>query len=146
MSFLPTSEQNTSFRRELCDRTVNGNVYRAALQRAARALGDREDPIVFLHDNATPHTARDTRDLLERLDWEVLPHPPYSPDIAPSDFHLFRSLKSWLKGRRFNSVEDIQTALQEYFDYKDEAFYARGINSVCDRWEQVIAFEGDYCN
>ncbi len=46
----------------------------------------------LLHDNAAPHTAKVTKETLEALGFRVLPHPPYSPDLAPSDFHLFRSL------------------------------------------------------
>ena len=132
--------------RELYDRTINGDVYRAALRRVARRLRDREDPIILLHDNASSHAAGDTQDLLAELDWEVLPHAPYSPDKTPSDFHLFRSLKNWLKGRRFNSVDDVRVGIQEFFNSKDFYFYERGINNLVDRWEQTVAFDGDYCN
>ena len=130
--------------RKLCESTVNGDVYCSALRRVARQLRDREEDIILLHDNATPHTAGDTKDLLDELDWEVLPHPPYSPDIAPSDFHLFRSLKNWLKGRRFNSIDEVRTGIQQFFDSKDLDFYQRGINNLVDRWEQIVAFDGDY--
>lgn len=87
-----------------------------------------------------------TKKKLEELDWEVLPHAPYSPDKSPSDFHLFRSLKNWLKGRRFNSVNEVRMGIQEFFDSKDTEFYERGINNLMDRWEQIVAFNGDYCN
>ncbi|KAG5318536.1 MOS1T transposase, partial [Pseudoatta argentina] len=49
----------------------------------------RHDKVILLHDNARPHVAKPVKTYLETLKWEVLPHPPYSPDIAPSDFHLF---------------------------------------------------------
>jgi hypothetical protein len=44
------------------------------------------------HDNARRHTANMTKAVIQELDWEILPHPPYSPNLAPSDHHLFRSL------------------------------------------------------
>ncbi|KDR22070.1 hypothetical protein L798_02924, partial [Zootermopsis nevadensis] len=47
-------------------------------------------------DNARPHTARRTASLLQEFSWEVFNHPPYSPDLAPSDFHLFLHLKKFL--------------------------------------------------
>jgi len=47
---------------------------------------------VFLHDNAPSHTAQPVRDTLEALNWEVLSHAAYSPDLAPSDYHLFASV------------------------------------------------------
>lgn len=132
--------------RELVDGTINSDVYCGQLQRVNEILGDlgREERVIFLHDNARPHTSNQTKQMLTNLDWEVLPHPPYSPDIAPSDYHLFRSLKSWLKGKKFDSVEEVREGIQEFFNSKDEAFYARGINNLIDRWEQIVAFDGEY--
>jgi hypothetical protein len=49
--------------------------------------------------NARPHTARTTLDTIETLKWDTLMHPPYSPDIAPSDLYLFRSLDNHLRGK-----------------------------------------------
>lgn len=133
---------------ELVDRTVNSEIYCNQLERVSEVFEEsgREDPIILLHDNARPHTSKMTKKKLEDLDWEVLPHAPYSPDKAPSDFHLFRSLKNWLKCKRFNSVNEIRMGIQAFFDSKDTDFYARGINGLVDRWEQIIAFNGDYCN
>ncbi|EFN81837.1 Histone-lysine N-methyltransferase SETMAR, partial [Harpegnathos saltator] len=48
-----------------------------------------------------PHTAEDVKRYLDGQDWEVLLHPPYSPDIAPSDYYLFRTMQSDLTGERF---------------------------------------------
>ncbi|KAG5317141.1 MOS1T transposase, partial [Pseudoatta argentina] len=66
------------------------------LMRLSRALKEkrplyaqRHDKVILLHDNARPRVAKPVKTYLETLKWEVLPHPPYSPDIAPSDFHLF---------------------------------------------------------
>ncbi|EGI70373.1 Histone-lysine N-methyltransferase SETMAR, partial [Acromyrmex echinatior] len=52
--------------------------------------------LILLHDNARPHVAKPVKKYLEGVKWEILPHPPYSPDIASSDFHLFRSMQSAL--------------------------------------------------
>ncbi len=49
-----------------------------------------------LHDNAAPHTTNVTKETLESLGFRVSPHSPYSPDLAPSDFHLFRSLTRFM--------------------------------------------------
>jgi len=46
-----------------------------------------------------------TRQKLRELGWEVLMHPPYSPDVAPSDYHLFRSLQNSLNGVKLASKE-----------------------------------------
>jgi len=55
-------------------------------------------PILWLHDNARPHTAHAMTDALETLKFEVLTHPSYRPDLVPSDFHFFPHLKRNLKG------------------------------------------------
>jgi histone-lysine N-methyltransferase SETMAR len=48
------------------------------------------------HDNARPHATRATQKRIQELQWELLEHPAYSPVLAPSDFHLFRPLKTTL--------------------------------------------------
>jgi transposase len=57
--------------------------------------------VMLLHENARPHTA--TRALLEHFNWELFDHPPYSPDLTPSDYHQFTYLKKWLGSQRFNN-------------------------------------------
>jgi len=66
--------------------------YRTQLMRLSRALKEkrayyysRHDKIILLHDNV--YVASPVKIYLETLKWEVLPHPPYSPDITPSDYH-----------------------------------------------------------
>ncbi|GBP14629.1 Mariner Mos1 transposase [Eumeta japonica] len=53
-------------------------------------------------------TSVPVKNCLKTPDWEVLPHPPYSPDIALSDYHLFRSMAYALSEQRFTSYEDIK--------------------------------------
>jgi len=50
---------------------------------------------------------------LVSLGWTVVPHPSYSPDLAPFDFFLFLTIKKTLKGKRFATVEEVKTASQE---------------------------------
>src|SRR3954469_23682395 len=58
---------------------------------ASEKVSQRFFDFTLQHDNARPHTVKMTKEKLQALGWEVLPHPPYSPDLAPSDFHLFRN-------------------------------------------------------
>ena len=73
--------------------------------------------VYFLHDNARPHVAKSTRKKLLDFGSEVLPHPPYSPDLAPSDYYyyLFRSLNNSLRGKKFDKDEDIFLYLKHFF-------------------------------
>ncbi|KAG5321343.1 MOS1T transposase, partial [Pseudoatta argentina] len=81
---------------------------------------------------------------LETLKWEVLPHPPYSPDIAPSDFHLFRSMAHGLADRRFHSYEEAQKWIDSWIASKDMSFFRRGIHVLPERWEKVVSSDGQY--
>ncbi|CAJ0962504.1 unnamed protein product, partial [Mesorhabditis belari] len=75
--------------------TVTANLYQGQLDRVDQALrrqGVDTASTKFLHDNARPHVAKITQQKIEEMGWEVLPHPPYSPDLAPSDYHLLRSM------------------------------------------------------
>ena len=74
--------------------------------------------VVFHHDNEKPHVFLVVRMKLLEFDWDVLPHPPYSPYLAPSDYYLFLSLKNFLRYRNFKSVNKMKNGLEEYFKSK----------------------------
>jgi histone-lysine N-methyltransferase SETMAR len=61
--------------------------------------------LLLHHDNARPRAATATIKTIQKLNFEHLPHPPYSLDLAPSDYHLFGSLTKALWKRRFGSDE-----------------------------------------
>jgi histone-lysine N-methyltransferase SETMAR len=63
--------------------------------------------VLLLHNNPGPHTAAHTVDTLCALEYEVLKHPPYSPDMAQSDFHLFGPLKQHMQGQKFAGNNEI---------------------------------------
>ncbi len=75
-----------------------------------------------LHHNAAPHTAKVTKETLEAFGFWVLPHPPYSPDLAPSDFHLFRSLRWFLQDKTLETEEEVRRVLDDFFLQKTLIF------------------------
>ncbi|KOX74680.1 Histone-lysine N-methyltransferase SETMAR [Melipona quadrifasciata] len=81
---------------------------------------------------------------LLQFDWDVLPHPPYSPDLAPSDYYLFLSLKNSLRGESLKSIGEIKTHLDEYFTSKVKQFWKEGIMRLPERWKKVIEQNGSY--
>ena len=87
--------------------------------------------MIFHQDNARPRVSLMTRQKLLQLGWEVLIHPPYSPDIAPLDFHLFPSLQNSPDGKNFNSLEDCKRYLEQFFAQKDK--------KVLGRWNYEVA-------
>jgi histone-lysine N-methyltransferase SETMAR len=114
------------------------------LDRVAEKLKGKQDRIYYLHDNARPHVAKLTREKLLKLGWITVPHPPYSPDLAPTDYHLFRSLSNHLREKKFNDENDVKMELANFFGQKSKDFYERGILSLSERWRQVIDSSGTY--
>ena len=74
--------------------------------------------------------------------WKVLPHPPYSPDVAPSDYHLF-SMTHGLADQHFRSYEEVKNWINSWIASKDQ-FFRRGIRTLPERWEKVVASDGQY--
>jgi histone-lysine N-methyltransferase SETMAR len=74
------------------------------------------------HDNARSHTARSTVAKIQDLSFECLPHPPYSPDLAPSDFHVFGPLKETTGCKSFRSDEEVQQAVHEWLRSQPKEF------------------------
>ncbi|GFW93304.1 histone-lysine N-methyltransferase SETMAR [Trichonephila clavipes] len=94
-------------------KTVTANCYTTkCLLEILQEFNVRE--LMLHHDNASSHTAGLTIEFLEQKQVEVIKHPPYSPDLAMSDFWLVFNLKKYLHGRRFHS-EDIDVALKASF-------------------------------
>lgn len=127
--------------------TITGDVYAFQLRQLVATIREkrrRRSEVHLLHDNARPHVASVTRHQLKELGWDTVPHPPYSPDLAPSDYHLFRSLKQYLRGKKFKSYSDLKTDIENFFLSQPPHFWANAIESLPQRWTQVIDTKGDY--
>ncbi|KAG9436972.1 Ammar1 transposase [Apis mellifera carnica] len=130
------------------NRTINSVVYIEQLTKLNNAIEEKRPEltnrkVVFHHDNARPHTYLVTRQKLLELGWDVLPHPPYSPDLA-SDYFLFRSLQNSLNGKNFNNDDDIKSYLIQFFANKNQKFYERGIMMLPERWQKIIDQNGQH--
>jgi histone-lysine N-methyltransferase SETMAR len=84
-----------------------------------------------------------TQKKIKKLNWEILDHPPYSPDLAPSDYHLFRSLQHHINNKKFERFEEVNDAILAYVESKPRSFYKVGIEKLVTR-ETVIASNGNY--
>ena len=98
--------------------------------------------MILQHDNIQPRVAKSVKTYLETLKCEVLPHPPYSPDIVPSDYYLFRSMAYGLADQQFRSYKDIKKWIDSWIASKDEHFYRNGIRALPKRWTKVVADDG----
>ena len=80
---------------------------------------------------------------LRDLHYELLEHPPCSPDLAPSDFYLLPKLKLFLAGQRFSSNQEVIAAVEGYFVDLMKNHYRDGIMALELRWNKYISLKGD---
>ena len=102
--------------------TVNTDCYRQQMINLNHALIEkrpewarRHGKVILLHDNAPSHTAKPVQDTLKSLGWGVLPHPPYSPDLAPSDYHLLSAMGHELSEKHFRTYEELENWVSTWF-------------------------------
>ena len=136
--FLPTGQ------------TVNKEYYLSVMRRLREAIRRKRPELWtnnswFLHhDNAPSHTALIIRDHLAKNSTHIVPQPPYSPDLAPSDFWLFPKLKRPLRGHRFESIEEIQRESLRVLRAIPENDFQACFEDWKKRWHKCIAANGDY--
>ena len=94
--------------------------------------------------NARPHASGAVSEILENCGWQVLPHPPYSPNMSPPAFDLFPKLKKPLRGKRFRSVEEVSNEVTRVIRRINNEGVLKGIQDLPKRWTTVIKHNGDY--
>ncbi|UYV69465.1 hypothetical protein LAZ67_6003692 [Cordylochernes scorpioides] len=100
--------------------TINSDRYCKTLKQIRRAIQNKRRGMLtkrvrFHHDNARQHTAHQTTALIEEFEWELVSHPPYSPDVAPSDFYFFPELKKNLGGTQFQDDDELEEAVLGFY-------------------------------
>jgi len=97
--------------------TINAEYYSSLLVKLKeKRRGKVTKRVVFLHDSAPAHWAIATQKKLAYPGFQCLDHPPYSPDLATSDYHLFPGPKKQLKGRHFSSDAEVIAAAETWLD------------------------------
>ena len=99
--------------------------------------------ILIHYNNAPLHTLNIAQAKKHELCFESLPHPPYSLDLAPSEYYLFPNLKRWLCGRRFESNEEVEWETEGYFEGFHKSYYLEGLDELKDRWTRM-ELTGEY--
>jgi len=116
-------------------KTITGEYYSSLLTRLdekirEKSLGLQKKKIIFHQNNAHAHKSVLAMGKLRDLHYELLEHPPYSPDLAPSEFYLFPKLKLVLAGQRFSSNQKAITAAEGYFADLTKNHYRDGIMAL----------------
>jgi hypothetical protein len=99
--------------------------------------------VVLLHDNARPHTTAHTNALIKLFNWEIFDH-PYSPDLAPSDYHLFTKVKVSLATQRFNTNEELMNGVNIWLHNLAAPFFDKGQQILMSRYDKCLNVDGNY--
>ena len=78
------------------------------------------------------------------LDLETIDHSPYSWDLSPTDYHLFRNLDNFLQGKIFNSQQAVENTFHAFIGSRSRGFHAKGINKLPLKWQKCIDTLGTY--
>ncbi|GBN21361.1 hypothetical protein AVEN_192474-1 [Araneus ventricosus] len=104
----------------------------------------RRKVVLFHQENVREHVSTMTGWTLYKLEWDFIQYPPYSPDMAPSDFYLFSHLQLHLDGAIFNSNEEVVNEVHLFLDSRPLQFFAEGIEKLPKRWQTIVYLNGDY--
>ncbi|GFT37733.1 histone-lysine N-methyltransferase SETMAR [Trichonephila clavipes] len=129
--------------------TINAAAYYTTPTKLRRAIQNKRrglltSGVLLLHGNAIPHSAINTQNLIRSFGWEQIDHPPYSPDWAPSDFHLFRYLKEFLGGKRFDTAGEVKEEVQDWLSSPAADVYDLGIQKLVERYDKCLNKYGKY--
>lgn len=98
----------------------------------------------LLWDNARPHAAARTQAKVEELGFRQINHPPYSPDLAIADFHLFGPMKMPMRGKIFKTREEVIDAADKSLRQLDANFWEAGFDKLIERYKKCISLNGEY--
>ena len=128
--------------------TITGVYYANLLDQLRTAIhekcqGKLSKGVLLQQDN-TRSQHKVAMDAVERNGYELIPHPAYSPDLAPSEFFLFPNLKKDIRGLHFWSDVEVVMAVEDWVNGKDPDFFISGLMAFEHRWSKCITLEGNY--
>ena len=93
--------------------------------------------VLLLYDNAPVHMSAKSQAAIQQCGFQQLNHPPYSPDLAPSDYFLFRVMKKFLRGKRFSSDEEVKEVVTTWFEEQSKDIFFQGDKFVATKAGEV---------
>ncbi|CAH2244033.1 jg20705 [Pararge aegeria aegeria] len=140
--------EDTRFKKKQISALV-GEYYATILEKLRESIKEKRQGkltkgVLLLQDNAPVHKSRVAIAALHKHGFESLVHPPYSPDLAPSDFYLFPNLKKDLRGRKFSDDNEVKEAILAHFAAKDKKYFYDCLEKLIHRSNKCIQLQGDY--
>ena len=131
-------------------KSITGKYYKDAVLKKLKKYYQKRRPatgfkhVRLLHDNAPAHTSAIVTAFLKKEKVTVLPHPPYSPDLAPCDFFLFPKLKAFLAGRKYQSRQALGSAIHQYLITVPKSAYRDAFKKWIHRLKLCISSHREY--
>lgn len=85
-----------------------------------------------------------TQKHLHGMGFEVLPHPEYSPDLSPTDYHFFCALENHIMGKTYRTREEVISAFEGFLEAQPLNFYDKGINDLPLKWQKCVDSDDTY--
>jgi len=129
--------------------TINAEYYSSLLVQLKYILKEKccgkvTKVVLFLHGNALAHWALATQKNLAYLVFQCLDNPSYSPDLAPSDYHLLPGLRKQFKGCLFLFDVEVIAAVKTWLDGQLSEFFFSGLQKLEQRDKKCIELRGEY--
>ncbi|GFY08860.1 histone-lysine N-methyltransferase SETMAR [Trichonephila clavipes] len=135
VSHITPESKRQSMERRHTNSPVRVKAKRTISTRKNKRRGLLTSGVLLLHDNTRPHSAINTQNMIRSFGWEQIDHPPYSPDLAPSDFNLFCYLKEFIGGRRFDTADEVKEEVQDWLSSQAADVYDLGIQKLVERYD-----------
>lgn len=123
--------------------------YQAQFSRFTKAMQSARqkvpNQVIFQYGITEPSARQQLKAILSGIGWELLRHPDHSPDIDPTDYHLFQSLLYGFQNLYFASPGQVYEWVAKVCKEQTAPFYLRGIRMLFNRWQKVVENKGDYC-
>ena len=129
--------------------TINGPCYASIIERLSSVIvekrrGKVSHEALLLLDNAPIHKCKVVQAAIRQVDFIELNHPAYSPDIVLTSYHPLSNLKKFLRLKNFSYDDEAVTTVENYLADLTSEFFCKGIQSLHDRWQHVVAGEDQY--
>ena len=126
--------------------TVNSANYCKLLRQVKKDIKNKHrdhqsEGFILHHENARPHTAAQTLQIINKLGWKLLPHLPHSPGLA--NFHQFGPLKAFMRSTKFESDNEGKSVVSDWLRHQFKDFYTEGIQKLVHRWKKWVTVLGE---
>ena len=129
--------------------TISGPCYASIIERlysviVEKGRGKVSHEVLLLHYNAPIGKCKIVQTAVRQTGFIELNHPIYSLDIAPANYHPLSNLKKFVHLKNFSSDNEAVTTVEDYLTDLNSESFCKGIQSLHDRWQRVVASEGQY--